>query len=376
MAHRLDNNHLRIMITSGGGPGVWGLLSALRTLPERETTLIVNDPSPVLTLGTGLADVAVRLPDAREPHYGHTLTSLCEEQNVDVLIPVYDGELSHVSAIRAELDTHGTAVLLPSDDVVCTCVDKIATYQRLADTEFVPRFAIANTFAETRSALAMLGSNGQQVCIRPPSSTGSRGLHIIAPDEPSFDERMQRRLGLNTCTLEEFLRWRSAGPEHYPLLITEYLPGAELGLDLLAENGDLVDLVIRRKGDATLHGNPREITFIDDPQITAWAAELANTLRLSALTAIDARYDARGRLKLLEVNARPGAYIGMSCARRHLLAHAIDRLLGIEREPSCYELNPKITAGLRMFADATIASSELSILPTQSQNVLTGALPR
>jgi len=379
MATRLDNPPLRIMITSGGGPGVWGLLSALRTLagisPQCDTILIVNDPSDQLTLGTGLADIAVRLPDARENTYCDALTSICSEQNVDVLIPVYDGELTKVVELRDELAAAGTAVLLPSRDVVYTCVDKIATYQRLATTRYIPPFAIADTLAETRCALEALQCQNNTLCIRPATSAGSRGLHIVSPQQPGFDQRMQNRLGCATCTPAEFLQWRAAGPDRYPLLITEFLPGDELGIDLLADEGHVVDLCIRHKGTNHPHHNPRAITFLDDDDVTAWVMKLAQTLHLSALTAIDAKYNADGELKLLEVNARPGAYIGMSCARRHLLARAIDLLLGIEREPTCYVMNPHLTGGLRVFADATIAGNTLSILPTNTSDVVTGVLP-
>lgn len=375
MATRL-NNSLRVMITSGGGPGVWGLLSALRCLPQRETTLIVNDPSEKLTLGTSQADIAVRLPDASNPHYCDALTSICSEKSVDVLIPVYDGELIKVAKLRSDLAAQGTAVLLPNRTVVHTCVDKTATYQQLAHTGFVPSFAVANTLDETRDALATLGNSGRTLCIRPAISTGSRGVHIVSTKQPSFEQRMQQRLGPTTCTPPEFLSWRAAGPDHYPLLITEYLPGDELGIDLLADEGQLIDLCIRRKSSAHLHGNPREITFVEDDRVTTWARELAKTLHLSALTAIDARYNAAGELKLLEVNARPGAYIGLTCARRHLLARAIDRLLGEERDPACYELNPHISGGMRLFADATLSGEEMTILPTHAGEAVTGVLPR
>lgn len=355
------------MITSGGGPGVWGLLGALRTLPEQHATVIVSDPSDDITLGTGLADIAIRLPDAAEDGYSAALLDFCVSEQVDVLIPVYDGELTKVSELCQSLHDGGTRVLMPSEKVVRTCSDKVRTYSALAETTLVPDFKIANTIEDLRSAIHDLGANHRPLCVRPPISTGSRGVHFIEPDEATFEQRMTRRLDLPTCSASEFLRWRTTGPEHYPLLVSEYLPGNELGIDLLANQGDVIEMCIRRKGGGHLHGNPRQIHFEQNTEIERWVAELASELSLDALTAIDARYDGAGNLKLLEVNPRPGAYIGMSCARRHILARAIDELLNNQREPEVYTISGEVSGGLRLFADSVFSGDQLKLLSIEQQ---------
>jgi carbamoyl-phosphate synthase large subunit len=209
------DNCLRVMITSGGGPGVWGLLATLRTLPERIATVIVNDPSPGLTLGTGLADVGVRLPDAGQPAYAEALCEVCAANQVDVLIPVYDGELLKVLEVRDRLSAAGTQVLLPTAASVKTCSDKIATHQALAQTDFLPRFAVAETLADVEQAFEQLGAHANDLCVRPPAGTGSRGVHRITNHQPEFAERMCSRDGQSSCTPEEFLRWRAAGPGYF-----------------------------------------------------------------------------------------------------------------------------------------------------------------
>ena len=78
-------------------------------------------------------------------------------------------------------------------------------------------------------------------------------------------------------------------------------------------------------------------------------------------------YDAGRTLRLLEVNPRPGAYIGMSCARLHLLAWALDRLCGRAARPrAAYVGDERIRSGLRAFADLVAADDSMWPLALQS----------
>lgn len=347
-------NVTNVMITSGGGPGVWGLLHALRTLPGRRAQVFVHDPEPH-TFGTELADVAVRLPAAADPDYPDRLLSFCTEQGVHVLIPVYDGELRTLARRREAFESRGTRVLLPPTALVDLCVDKWATHERLAGTDFLPAHRLVSTVEQTERAIRELGYPERCLCARPVDLSGSRGLHIIDARAERFRERMLSKPGPLRCRAEEFLETRRTGPDEFRLLISEYLPGEELGVDLLAEEGRVVELVARRKAGGLFHGNPMRMEFVEDARLRAWIRRLARELELSGLLNVDARRDAAGHLRLLEINPRPSACIGMCAARLHLLAWAIDRLLGGRAaDPSRYRARPSADCVVRALADVAV----------------------
>lgn len=341
----------RIMITSGGGPGVWGLLAALRSMPGRSATVIVNDPADAATLGTLLADEAVRLPDASRPEYAPALLDCCRQRRVDVLIPVYDGELESVARLRPALERAGTRILQPPLPILQRCIRKDETYQALAGTDLLPAFMVVDTAEQLRMALLRLGYPQKRVCAKPVDLSGGRGVHLLDAAADDFVARMTLKPGLPILTGEAFVALRRRGPHVWRLLVSEFVEGEELGFDVLAADGKLLECAVRRKGGPVLHGNPSRIEFRERPEERAWIAGVVRALRLSELVSVDARYDAAGKLKLLEVNARPGAYIGMTCRRVHLLAWAIDRLLGEERQPADYRLDERLDRGLRCFAD-------------------------
>ncbi|MBU0639243.1 MAG: ATP-grasp domain-containing protein [Planctomycetes bacterium] len=366
----------RLMTTSGGGPGVWGLLYALRRLPGRQTTLIVSDPEAVSTLGTAFGDVRVQLCRASSPAYVDELLACCQREAVDVLLPVYDGELLAVARRSREFEQAGTRVLLPPADVVALCVDKRQTYTRLAGTGFLPAYSLASTIDETAEAIRRLGYPDRCLCAKPVDRTGGRGLHILDAQVNRFAERMFSKPGPLRCTAEEFLAIRREGPERFPLLVSEWLAGEELGVDLLAEGGRVVELAVRRKGGPMLHGNPARIKFAERSAEREWVTRLTQALNLSGLLSVDARYDGSATLRLLEVNARPGAYIGMTCSRVHLLGWAVDRLLGEPSiEPQRYYGHPAGDSAMRVFADVLVGGGVAEVLNIQgdSQEVASDA---
>jgi carbamoyl-phosphate synthase large subunit len=354
---------LRVLITSGGGPGAWGLISALRNGRGQRMTVLAHDPAEHATLGALFADAATRLPPAADARYVDALLAYCTAERVDVLVPVFDGELLAIARRRDAFERGGTSVLLPPLEVIETCCDKARTYSALDGTPFAPPYRLAITVDESLAAIAALGYPRRVLVVRPVDLAGGRGLNILDAQADAFREHLLSKPGPHRLTAEAFLRIRAAGPQQFPLLVSEFLPGEELGIDLLAEGGHVIELVIRRKSGPVLHGNPTCIAFDEQPREREWLAGLAGALGLSGLLSIDARYDGAGVLRLLEVNPRPGAYIGMSCARLDLLSWAIDRLAGERnRTRADYVVDESLTGGLRALGDVMFGERSSAVL--------------
>ena len=358
-----QSRHTRIMITSGGGPGVWGLLHALRTLPGRSATVIVQDPDPEPTFGTQLADEAANLPPASDSTYVDCLIRFCRRRHVDLLIPVFDGELAAIGWRREELERIGTTVLLPPTDLVEACGNKWRLHARLADTEFLPDHRLVTTPERTQDAIDELGYPRRRLCVRPVDLAGGRGLHFLDPEPNRFEQRLLAKPGPIRCTADEFMETRRCGPDEFPLVISEYLPGEDLGIDLLADDGEVIELVVRRKRGPLFHGNPMRFQFAERDGERHWVERLSKELKLSGLLCIDARYDHQHRLRLVEINPRPSACIGLSCARVHLSAWAIDLALGDHPiDPASYYADEPAESAVRALAEAGIGPGARRLL--------------
>lgn len=360
----------RIMITSGGGPGVWGLLHALRTLPGRSATVIVQDPDPQPTFGTQLGDEAANLPPASDSTYVDCLIQFCRRRRVDLLIPVFDGELAAIGRRREELERIGTTVLLPPTDLVESCGNKWRLHARLAHADFLPDHRLATTPEQTQHAIDQLGYPRRRLCVRPVDLAGGRGLHFLEAEPNRFELRLLGKPGPIRCTAAEFMETRRCGPDEFPLVISEFLPGEDLGIDLLAADGEVIELVIRRKRGPLFHGNPMRFEFAQRDGERDWVARLANELKLSGLMCIDARYDEQDRLRLVEINPRPSACIGLSCARIHLPAWAIDLALRDRPiDPASYYAVEPAESAVRALAEVAIGPGRRRLLSPEPRRL-------
>ncbi|MCH7873140.1 MAG: ATP-grasp domain-containing protein [Planctomycetes bacterium] len=250
-------------------------------------------------------------------------------------------------------------------------MNKWRLHQRLADSDFLPDFRLAGTLEQTSDAIAALGYPQRRLCVRPVTLSGGRGLHFLDPDANVFQQRMLEKPGPIRCSADEFLETRRAGPAEFPLVISEYLPGDDLGIDLLAHAGEVIELVVRRKRGPSFHGNPMRHEFDERGGERQWVARLAAELELSGLICIDARYDENGRLRLVEINPRPSACVGMSCARVHLPAWAIDLALGDrEIDTADYYAEQPARRVVRALAEVAIDSSGARLLSPERRAVM------
>jgi predicted ATP-grasp superfamily ATP-dependent carboligase len=199
--------------------------------------------------------------------------------------------------------------------------------------------------------------------VRPVDLAGGRGLHFLEPEPDRFEQRMLAKPGPIRCTAAEFMETRRCGPDEFPLVISEYLPGEDLGIDLLADDGEVIELVVRRKREPLFHGNPMRFEFAQRDGERRWVERLTKELKLSGLMCMDARYDEQQRLRLVEINPRPSACIGLSCARVHLSAWAIDLALADRQiDPASYYAVEPAESAIRALAEVAIGPGRWRLL--------------
>jgi predicted ATP-grasp superfamily ATP-dependent carboligase len=198
-----------------------------------------------------------------------------------------------------------------------------------------------------------LGYPNTEACIKPVHGTGNRGFHILRENHERFRSFFTEKPDNTLCGLDDLRAAMKAQQDSLPeLIVAEYLSGQEYGIDLLAHEGKVVDFRIRKKLPPEKLGMHFLIKFVDEPALSTLIEELSAAMALSSLVSIDARRTASGTLCVLEVNPRPGAYIGMTCAEINLLAMAIDTLLsGSPPDTALYHTGQDVSYGIRCFHD-------------------------
>ena len=252
--------------------------------------VVASEEAPVLAATMGDRAVTVPLDDPDQA--AQMIEALDARTPIDAVVAVDDQGV--VVAARA-----GERLGFPHNppDAVLRTRDKAAMRDALAAAE-VPQPRYARLTAPDE-----LPDVGGPRVVKPTLSSASRG--VIRADDPAGAVEAARR---------------AAAIAHQPLLVEEYVPGAEVAVEGLLRGGELTVLAVFDKPDP-MEGPYFEETIYVTPSrlaedtLTAVRRVAADATRALGLTEgpvhVEARVD-EGRVSLLEAAARS---IGGLCAR-------------------------------------------------------------
>jgi len=157
------------------------------------------------------------------------------------------------------------------------------------------------------------------VCVKPAVDHGARGFRVL--DESAG--RLADLLSLPSVRVhpDEVERLLSGGAAVPTLLVSEYLDGEELSVDVLSRDGELLAAVPRGKG-----GPQWTRVLVDSPEAVGITEAMVKGHRLSYLSNVQVRRGG-GRLCLLEVNTRAASGLFHSAASGLNLPHLALRLV-------------------------------------------------
>jgi hypothetical protein len=200
---------------------------------------------------------------------------------------------------REAFAERGALVLaVGTPEVLHQLENKVEIYRALAGEDWIrlPDYQLARTVEEFDDAVARLGAKHKVVCFKPAVSLFGLGFHILR--EGSSLDRM---LGSDpvSITLEQARRCLMEREHFAPLVVMEYLGGAERSVDCLGWQGRLVRCVVRRK----LGGPGNEQLLEDNPEVVDMARRVTRHFHLGAVFNVQFR-DVEGVPHLLEINPR------------------------------------------------------------------------
>lgn len=139
-----------------------------------DLTIVAIDQNPDLSSACLEADRSVRVPHCKSPDYINTVTALCREEAIDLLIPTIDTELLGYSVSAKEFSQAGTTVSVSQPDLVRVARDKISTAQLLSNAGAdVARFAILT------DVLDNLDDWNTPLVLKPRDGSNSVGIEFV-----------------------------------------------------------------------------------------------------------------------------------------------------------------------------------------------------
>lgn len=183
-----------VLVTCGGKwvGMVLGLKQAMHQVPPLAGGLLVVADRASVTPAGAFADRADIVPAIEDAGYVDALLRLCERRSIEVMVPIIDADVNRLAEHAKAFEAIGTAVVLPSPEVVRLCFDK-AEFDEFATSHDLnpPRRYLTHELPDARYPLFYkpvdgFGSVGSGIC-------GGRdeALALASARALIFQERVQ-----------------------------------------------------------------------------------------------------------------------------------------------------------------------------------------
>ena len=277
--------------------------------------------------------VAVEPVGLSENGYVDWCLDFCERHRIDVFVP---GRMREAISDRREAFlSRGTKLVVAGDGATLKLLeDKGRFLSELPAGVRAHRFHRVRTWEEFAEACERLEGEGLRVCFKP--GTGTFGLGFFILDEAMTPLRRLLRSEAHRISKAELQAVLAVSGSFPELLVMEYLDGSEFSVDVLADSGEVVAMVCRRKpmhGRVRLAGTSQTLAveegqsqvLASEPEIEEMVRRLAFHFKLGGLFNVQFRCRAERPEQpcLLEINGRMSGglpYVALSGLNLPLLA--------------------------------------------------------
>lgn len=292
--------NITTLITGSGAPGIKGTIYSLKNNSDKRDIRIVGTDIKEKVIGTYICDAYYQISKPSEPTYLDELLSICESEDVDVLLPQNTAELEILARQKPKFNGIGIEIAISNLESIIRANDKDRLMHIAESIGIpVPRSHLVNSSSALIEAATDLGWPNYQVVVKPPVSNGMRGVRIIDESidlKKLFYAEKPSSLYTKMNSLLDIL-----GDSFPELLVMEYLPGDEYTVDLLRSDKTVI---VPRKRNVITSGITFQGTTENNQEIIEYSRKLANNIDLTHAFGFQFKLDKCGTPKLLESNPR------------------------------------------------------------------------
>ncbi|EOA0970108.1 ATP-grasp domain-containing protein [Escherichia coli] len=157
------------------------------------------------------------------------------------------------------------------------------------------------TLAELKTHLAAPPFTDSPVCVKP--VTGIYGMGFWRFDDSASPMAVFNHPEHRLVSPQQYIAAASAAESFKPLVLMPYLPGPEFSVDILADKGEILAAVGRRKEGAIQY-------LVNEGSAWELACDCARVMKADGLVNVQTRNDVNGNPVLLETNMRPSGGVG------------------------------------------------------------------
>lgn len=245
------------------------------------------------------ADKSVVTPLIYDDNYIPFLLEYCKNNNIDMIISLFDVDLYMLALNKEKFLEIGTKVIVSDVSFIKICNDKWLTYNYLKENLFlVPR-----TYINLDNVLNDISNEiiNYPVIVKPRWGMGSLSIYVADNEEELrlFYKKIKREIE------NSYLKYESRFDLDSSIIIQEKINGQEYGMDIINDlDGNFINVVVRKKNamrsgetDCAIIENNNDIIDIGS-KLGAITGHIANL-------DVDVFCDGKN-VYILEMNARFG----------------------------------------------------------------------
>ena len=261
-----------------------------------------------------------KVPEVNKKSYFRTIDQIIKKKKINLILACSDEE----SLILSEKYNNNKKikVICSSFNTQKILSNKIETYKVLEKNKInLPLWFEVKNQKDLSSGIKFFKNKKLEFCVKPAISRGSRDVYVINNKLKkilNFENSREKHLNI-----KNFIRnYKSFFKKKYPLLMMEKLKTPVYDLDILSNNGNVVNSVCRRRIHSALP-NKGHIIF-KNRYLENLAKKLSRIFNLNYLHDCDLMLDNKNNFKILEINPRPsGSFVTAEAAGYPLIENIL-----------------------------------------------------
>lgn len=261
---------------------------------------LVYASNSVLTYTLLQADKYVITPAIYDEGYIDFLINYCKEENISVIISLFDIDLPVLAKHRLDFKKNGIDVIVSDENVTNICNDKWLTYQFLKEIG-IPQVYTCASYETAKDAIEA-GELKFPVILKPRWGMGSIGIYQVDNESELsvLYDKLKRDI-FNT-----YLKFESNADPEFCILIQEKIVGQEYGIEVLNDlEGNYVTTVAKKK-IAMRSGETDVAEIVDNSAFVPIASLISQRLKHIANLDVDCFVAGDNTVYVLEMNCRFG----------------------------------------------------------------------
>lgn len=298
---------ITVLVTAAGSLFAPEFVRCLKENGERTIRVVGVDCNADKSI-SNYCDTFYSVPKASSSSYIDCLLTICEHENVNVLIPCMSTELLPLLNNQKRFSEIGTLISVSNYHSVELCLNKSSLYNAMKEAGIqTPKYVRFNTVEGFKKAINAIGYPDNAVCVKALTLSGSRGMRIIDPSRSRFEILFDEKPNSVYTTYDDLLSIFQEDPDGLPdMMAMEYLPGEEFSVDVLAIDGHIV-YMCARLSKTIVASIPMESMLFNEPKAYEICEKVISMLDYDGNADFDFRYNEEGEPVLMEVNPRIAA---------------------------------------------------------------------